>query len=105
MKIVTNKSLIKKISVALIVIILLNTFIPLYSNADEDEDKGGKLFKPVFKMFAAMGDLVIKGLQKIFIGDGNLKGDGISEIEQEGAFLIRYSPRNNFFKYCSRARC
>ena len=93
MKIVANKSLIKKISVALIVIILLNTFIPFYSNADEDEETGGKLFKPVFKMFAAIGDLVIKGLQNIFLGDGDIKGEGIDQLDRDDAsFYIRYSP-------------
>ena len=94
MKIFTNKEIIKKISLLLVVVILMNVFIPFSSYAkDEDEENGGKLFKPIFKMFAWVGDLVISGLQKIFIGDGTIKvADGIKEIESEATFSIRYSP-------------
>ena len=91
MEIFTNKSLIKKISVVLIVLTLLTTIIPLYSYADEDEEVGGKLFKPIFKLFAGVGDLVMKTLQKIFIGDGNIAIAELPEIEEK-TFKIRYSP-------------
>lgn len=88
----TSKKIFKTISLMLVIIFITNVFIPIYSYADEDEETGGKLFKPIFKLFAGVGDLVIKGLQRIFIGNGDIKGEGINEIEQEGAFLIRYSP-------------
>ena len=88
----TSKKIFKTISFMLVIIFITNVFIPIYSYADEDEETGGKLFKPIFKLFAGVGDLVIKGLQRIFIGNGDIKGEGINEIEQEGAFLIRYSP-------------
>ena len=93
MKLVTNKRITNLIILLFTFLMLFNFIMPNYIvYADEDSDNGGKLFKPIFKMFAWIGDLVIKGLQKIFIGDGDIKGDGISEIEQEGAFSIRYSP-------------
>lgn len=92
MKNLTNKKAFKTISLMLVIIFITNVFMPIYSYADEDEETGGKLFKPIFKLFAGIGDLVMKGLQRIFIGNGDIKGEGISEIEQEGAFLIRYSP-------------
>ena len=92
----TNKKFFKVISLMLVIIFITNVFMPIYSYAaasdDTDEETGGKLFRPIFKLFAGVGDLVIKGLQKIFIGDDDIKGKGINEIEQEGAFLIRYSP-------------
>ncbi|MDO5556006.1 MAG: hypothetical protein Q4G09_05105 [Clostridia bacterium] len=116
MKIFTNKRLIKKISILIICVTLLTLFIPPFkaiatntSTEDgtagawnpatfqaeveaNDEEQGGKLFQPIAKFFAGIGDLVIKGLQEFFIGDGNIQGEGIEEMWQEGAFLIRYSP-------------
>lgn len=92
MKNLNNNKILKTISLMLVIIFITNALIPIPSYADSDEELGGKLFKPVFKLFAGVGDLVIKGLQKIFLGNGDIKGDGISEIGQEGAFLIRYSP-------------
>lgn len=92
MKFFVNKKNLKMISLILVIITIINSLMPICSYADEDEETGGKLFRPIFKLFAGVGDLLIKGLQRIFIGDGEIKGDGIREIEQEGAFLIRYGP-------------
>lgn len=92
MRLLSNNRILKTISLMLVIIFITNLFTPIYSYANEDEEVGGKLFKPIFKLFAGVGDLVIKSLQKIFIGDGDIKGAGISEIQQEGSFIIRYSP-------------
>lgn len=92
MRLLSNNRILKTISLMLVIIFMFNLFAPVYSYSNEDEEVGGKLFKPIFKLFAGVGDLVIKSLQKIFIGDGDIKGEGISEIDQEGSFIIRYSP-------------
>ena len=41
--------------------------------SNKDEDIGGKLFNPIFKLLAGCGDLIIKGLQLIFLGDGDIR--------------------------------
>lgn len=93
MRLFTDKKIIKVISSLLIILIIFSFVNPIITYAeDEDEQVGGKLFKPIFKLFAGVGDLLIQGLQQLFIGDSEIKGDGINEIEQEGAFLIRYGP-------------
>ena len=69
-----NNRIVKIISLVLVIITITNSLIPICSYAeDEDEETGGKLFKPIFKLFAGIGDLVIKGLQKIFLGDGDIR--------------------------------
>lgn len=73
MKFLTNKKNLKIVFILLIFLIIFISIIPNYSIADEDEDVGGKLFKPIFKMFAGIGDLAIKGLQKIFVGYGDIR--------------------------------
>ena len=101
MEIFTNKKLIKQIAIIIILLVVVNMLVPVYSYAadsipsiesSEDQENGGKLFRPVFELFAGIGDLVIKGLQRIFVGDGDIKGVGINELESDGSFLIRYSP-------------
>ena len=52
---------------------------------------GGKLFQPFFELLCGIGDLGIKMLQETFLGDGEIKLGGISEIESN-EFYIRYSP-------------
>ena len=44
----TSKKIFKTISLMLVIIFITNVFIPIYSYADEDEETGGKLFKPRF---------------------------------------------------------
>ena len=73
MKTFENKKNIKIVALVLILLSLFITIIPNFVYADEDEDIGGTLFTPVFKLFAGVGDLFVKGLQKIFIGDGDIK--------------------------------
>lgn len=82
---VDNKNLIKRISIILIILILAISIIPNYSIADEndtDEEIGGSLFRPIFKLFAGIGDLVIKGLQKIFVGDGDIRIENLRKFKK-----------------------
>lgn len=73
MKFLINKKNIKVVALVLILLSLFITIIPNFVYADEDEEVGGTLFTPVFKLFAGVGDLFVKGLQKIFVGDGDIK--------------------------------
>lgn len=76
MKFFVDDKNLKRISIILIILILFISVIPNYSIADaegDDEEAGGKLFRPIFKLFAGVGDLVIKGLQKIFVGYGDIR--------------------------------
>ena len=89
---VLNTKRIKIICLMLIVIMMVNIITPLCSYADKDEDFGGELFKPIAKFLAGIADLVIKGLQKVFIGYGSIKESleiGGTTVEE---FKILYSP-------------
>lgn len=52
---------------------------------------GGDLFHPLAQLLCGIGDVVIKAMQKVFIGDGDIKSGGIDEAETS-TFHIRYSP-------------
>ena len=80
----TSKKIFKTISLMLVIIFITNVFIPIYSYAEEsnDEKTGGKLFNPIFKFFAAVGDLVIKGLQYMFIGDGDIRQENLRKARK-----------------------
>lgn len=87
MKFFTNKEITKKIIIAILLVMTFNFIIPITSHADF----GGALFKPISQLLCAVSDLVIKGLQKYFIGVDDIQWGGISEIESN-SFFIRYSP-------------
>lgn len=92
MKLFANKKLFKKIVILLVIITLVNALMPLYMvSADADEDFGGALFRPICQFFAGIGDLLISGLQWIFIGDGEIKTGEIPELKMS-TYVIRYSP-------------
>ena len=77
MKFYEDKKKIKVISIILVLLMVFIAVIPNYSIASsgeaEDKKEGGKLFNPVFRLFAAVGDLVVKGLQKIFVGEEDIR--------------------------------
>ena len=73
MKFFTNKETNKKILIALIIVMLFNFTSPTVSRADI----GGTLFTPIASLLEAIGDLLIKGLQKIFLGDGKIATDAL----------------------------
>lgn len=72
MKNSTIKNMLRKTIFALILIIILFTFvIPQYSFATtDDEDNGvvGSLLKEVVQLFAALGDVVMGALNKFMLG-------------------------------------
>ena len=84
MKLYKDKKKIKIISIILVLLMVFIAIIPNYSIAgssnSEDEDVGGSLFNPVFRLFAAVGDLVVKGLQKTFVGDGDIRIENPRQI-------------------------
>lgn len=86
MKFVTKKETTKKVIMLILLILTLNFITPNISIAKGAY--GGELFTPIFQMLAGIGDLVIKGLQYIFLGDG----DVLSVETGTQSFIIEYSP-------------
>lgn len=68
MKFFTNKETSKKIIIAILLVMSFNFITPNISQADF----GGTLFKPIAELLKALGDLVIKGLQSMLLGDGTI---------------------------------
>ncbi len=62
-----NKNAIKKIFIAIIIVLLFNFIMPTYSNASW----GGALFDPITDFVAAIGDAVLAALQ-YFMYDANI---------------------------------
>lgn len=76
MKFFTNKETSKKIIIVTILITIFNFVSPIISSADLADaanEFGGALFKPISQLLLAVSDLVIEGLQKIFIGSGEIE--------------------------------
>lgn len=69
MKVFTDKNVIKRITIAILIVMMFSFMSPTVSRADF----GGKLFKPISQFLCAVADLVIRGLQNYFIGDDNIK--------------------------------
>ena len=76
MSIFTNKEIKKKIIIAILLVMSLNFITPTVSEADI----GGVLFKPISQLLQTIGDLVIKGLQKIFVGYGDIRVENPRKI-------------------------
>ena len=95
MKFFTKKENSKKIITAILIIMLFNLVTPIcsYSSlSSELLDKfGGDLFAPISELLRTIGDLVIKGLQSYFMGDGDIMVK--NPIVQNGeTYYIEYSP-------------
>ncbi len=86
MKFITNNKITKKIIIAIIIVMLFNFIAPVCSKATDEE--GGDLLNPISEFICAIGDLVIKVMQKVFIGYGDIKDDT--------GFNIFYGPKNIF---------
>lgn len=100
MKSLTSKGLTQKIIIAIVILILFNFVVPIYSSATDldvpDQDQqiyentdnkgketdgsfGGVLLGPVIDLFVGLFDSILAGLQ-FFMYDGTLGGgDGITE--------------------------
>ncbi len=68
MEFFTNKSITKKVIIAVLLVMSFNFISPTISQADF----GGVLFTPISQLLASLGDLVISTLQKYFIGSGEI---------------------------------
>lgn len=67
MKIFTNKKIIQKIIIAILIVFLFSFVVPNYSQAGF----GGVLMGPIIDFFAGIGDAVMSALQ-FFMYDGNI---------------------------------
>lgn len=90
MKFFKDKQLNKVIILILIFTMSYNFIIPNHVQAISGDQFGGALFKPISQLLCKVGDLVIGGLQKYFLGDGEIEY-GINEIKS-ATYNIRYSP-------------
>lgn len=71
MEIFTNKSLVLKIVIALVIVILFNFCAPTLSHAGLFEAIGGTLLDPIIQLLLAIGDGAINLIQNILFGMDN----------------------------------
>lgn len=90
MKFFSNKKTTKKIIIAILLVMSFNFIAPNYSQAAMDET-GGKLFEPISNLICTIADLVIKGLQFYFLGDGDIMVEDPT-VDGGKAYYIEYSP-------------
>jgi hypothetical protein len=96
MQIFNNKSIVRKIIIALIILILFNFAFPVYSNAATQPV--GTLFTPVKKFVAAIGDVAINMLQKTF-----LEGAPTAVAKRSMASFVAaaaFKERTRNYRYC-----
>ncbi len=67
----------------ILVILIFNLINPNIS-----EGYGGALFKPIFQLISGVGDLCLKGLQYMFMGDGDI----MVEAPDKKTYIIEFSP-------------
>ena len=72
MKIFTNKSMIRKIAIILVVLLLFSFISPIPNNishaADGDGGIGGALFRPILDLLVGVADWVISFIQQSLFG-------------------------------------
>lgn len=68
MKFFTNKNLIQKMTIMLVMLMLFNFAAPKPVQAGIGEDLGGLILDPIFFLFTTVTDAVYNGLQRIMIG-------------------------------------
>lgn len=69
MKFLQSKEISKKIIIAILLVMSFNFISPTVSEADF----GGELFKPIAQLILAIGDLLLGGIQSMFLGDGDIE--------------------------------
>ena len=89
MKCFTNK---KTTIIVLIVVILFNFILPTISNANRRVDEiAGGLFLGIAKLLRHVGDLVLEGLQEIFM-DEKIQFTFENPYDDDKRIIIKYSP-------------
>ena len=85
MKFFTDKKIINRIIIAIIIVTIINFMSPTISKAITLDEKGGDLFAPICDALYYFADLIIGALQQFFIGE---------ELD-----LGPYNPRDYKIKY------
>ena len=91
MEFFTKKEVIRKVIIAILIVMSFNFLSPTVSHADF----GGALFEPISKLLCGVSDLIIQALQKYFVGvwDISYEGPGKGQGHSTGTtYYIRYSP-------------
>lgn len=72
MKILKKEGLIKKLILALIVILIFGAVVPntISYAVDDDDGFGGKLLKPVVDLIVAIGDIIMDFIHSMIFGGG-----------------------------------
>lgn len=91
MKFFTNKETTKKIIIAVLLVMTFNFISPATSQAIGNTPRGGKLFEPLFQLTCGIADLFLKGMQYIFMGDGDIMEEDPT-VQGGKSFYIEYSP-------------
>ena len=77
----TDKKIIKRIIIAILLVTIVNFISPTISKANINNEIGGGLFVPISQFLRAAGDWIIEGLQSFFIGEETIKNGDIYEIK------------------------
>lgn len=99
MKFFTKQKFVRKILITLLVVIMFNFTMPIQSQADF----GGKLFKPIFQLIAAIADVPIGLLQHAMLNTNNIidsvtldERDANAKKTATGAEGIWYASESDF---------
>ena len=87
MKIFTNKKVVQKVIIAIIIVLSFNFIVPNFSQADVVGDVGGVLLGPIIDFIAGIGDAVLSALQ-YFMYDGNVSIAGTAGGAVGGAITL-----------------
>lgn len=90
MKIFTNKNVIQKVIITILIVLSFNFIVPNYSQADF----GGVLMGPVIDLLSGIGDVVLSALQ-FFMYDGEISVAGAGSAATNTALTI-INPYDSF---------
>ncbi len=98
MNLITNKKLTKTLVLTALFVMIFTFIMPNYSIAtSNDENLGGKLFRPIAQLLAFVADLSIELAQQ-FLWDG-------STINEENGYKVYIGPATIFTGKIPRIRC
>lgn len=90
MKTFTNKKVIQKVVIVILIVLSFNFIVPNYSQADF----GGVLMGPLIDLISGIGDVVLSALQ-YFMYDGDISvGGAVSEAANTAASIV--NPYDSF---------